>query len=141
LTSIIHTGSLESRVSNPVFYPYHKHAHIPLQPPPPAWLEAALEVFRNTETYANDQFEVFMRYSAVDTTTDTPVQMPSANAPLPPNVRFYFLPRIRCLDCPGKLYTPGPEMTAQNFEVHLKHKAHKEKVEARLNGVGTNSAA
>lgn len=72
-----------------------------------------------------------MRYSAVDTTTGAPIPMPQPGA-IPPNVRFYFLPRIKCLDCPGKLYTPGPETTASNFEVHLKNKQHKEKVEARL---------
>lgn len=80
-----------------------------------------------------------MRYSAVDITTGGQVSMPQPGA-IPPNVRFYFLPRIKCLDCPGKLYTPGPEMTASNFEVHLKNKQHKEKVEARLRN-GNNGAA
>ncbi|KAJ5690649.1 hypothetical protein N7462_005041 [Penicillium macrosclerotiorum] len=41
-------------------------------------------------------------------------------------------PRIRCHDCPGKLYTPGPGMTVDNFEVHLRNRQHKERVEERL---------
>ncbi|KAI0391344.1 SNF5-domain-containing protein [Xylariaceae sp. FL0594] len=103
---------------------------LPTPPPPPAWLVTALEQFKQEEAYKNDQFEGIMRYSAVDTTTGLPVPLPQG--PAPPNIRFYFLPRIRCLDCPGKLYTPGPDISASNFEVHLKNKLHKEKVEARL---------
>ncbi|RYP09515.1 hypothetical protein DL765_008409 [Monosporascus sp. GIB2] len=109
----------------------------PTPPPPPAWLVSALEKFKQEEIYANDLFEAFMRYSAVDINTGSQVPMPQAGAAVPPNVRFYFLPRIKCLDCPGKLYTPGPDTTASNFEVHLKNKQHKEKVEARLRNSGT----
>ncbi|KAI1761734.1 SNF5-domain-containing protein [Hypoxylon sp. FL1150] len=104
----------------------------PVPPPPPAWLVGALEKFKQEPAYANDHFEGVMRYSAVDTNTGMPVALPQPGQAVPPNVRFYFLPRIRCLDCPGKLYTPGPDMSASNFEVHLKNKLHKEKVELRL---------
>ncbi|KAI1771368.1 SNF5-domain-containing protein [Hypoxylon cercidicola] len=104
----------------------------PVPPPPPAWLVAALEKFKQEPAYANDHFEGVMRYSAVDTNTGMPVALPQPGQPVVPNIRFYFLPRIRCLDCPGKLYTPGPDMSASNFEVHLKNKLHKEKVELRL---------
>lgn len=45
-----------------------------------------------------------------------------------------YYPRIKCLDCPGKLYTPGPETGVNNFEVHLKNKVHREKVDARVKG-------
>ena len=124
------------------FFASHK------QPPPPAWLVAALDRFKHEEVYANDLFEAFMRSSAVDMNTGSQVPVPQAGAPVPPNVRFFFLPRIKCLDCPGKLYTPGPDTTASNFEVHLKNKQHKEKVEARLraaaagvNGNGGNTAS
>jgi SWI/SNF-related matrix-associated actin-dependent regulator of chromatin subfamily B protein 1 len=73
-----------------------------------------------------------MRYSAVDMRTELPTSMPPAGQPIPANVKFMYLPRIRCLDCPGKLYTPGPGMTVENFEVHLKNKQHREKVDARV---------
>ncbi|KAI0202171.1 hypothetical protein F4808DRAFT_422215 [Astrocystis sublimbata] len=117
------------RVEAPALQPGEPQPPPPL---PPAWLVTALEQI-NQDAYKNDQFEGIMRYTAVDSTTDSVVVMP------PPgqagsDIRFYFLPRIRCLDCPGKLYTPGPEMSASNFEVHLKNKAHREKVEARVSG-------
>ncbi|KAI1282470.1 hypothetical protein F5Y07DRAFT_240742 [Xylaria sp. FL0933] len=105
---------------------------LPTPPPPPAWLVSALEQFRQEDAYKNDQFEGIMRYSAVDTNTGAPYPIPQNGQPVPPHVRFYFLPRIRCLDCPGKLYTPGPDSSASNFEVHLKNRNHKERVEARL---------
>lgn len=62
--------------------------------------------------------------------------------------------RIKCTDCPGKVrghiidvaqrtpvhaapclqhYTPGPGESLQNFEVHLKNRQHRQKVNARLN--------
>lgn len=116
------------------------HTHLLSQPPPPAWLVAALEKFKQEPAYANDHFEGVMRYSAVDNNTGMPVPLPQPGQAVPPNVRFYFLPRIRCLDCPGKLYTPGPDMSASNFEVHLKNKLHKEKVEVRLLSANGKSA-
>lgn len=59
--------------------------------------------------------------------------------------------RVRCLDCPGKvcppgyttragltalvqLYTPGPGESLNNYEVHLKNRQHRGKVQARLSG-------
>ena len=53
------------------------------------------------------------------------------NAPLPPNHKAYFLPRIRCSDCPGKLYNAGPEQTVNNFELHLKNRGHMNNVAKR----------
>ncbi|OCF78534.1 hypothetical protein I204_00474 [Kwoniella mangroviensis CBS 8886] len=32
--------------------------------------------------------------------------------------------RAKCMDCPGKIYALGPGDTLQNFEVHLKNRAH-----------------
>ena len=39
-----------------------------------------------------------------------------------------YVPRIKCLDCPGKLYIPGPGTGVNNFEVHLKNRIHREKL-------------
>ncbi|CAG8454110.1 14633_t:CDS:10 [Ambispora leptoticha] len=41
--------------------------------------------------------------------------------------------RIRCSDCPGRLYQPGPDLTLNNFEIHLKNRIHRENVEKRIN--------
>ena len=51
-----------------------------------------------------------------------------------------YLPRIRCHDCPGKLYSPGPETTVGNFEVHLKNRQHRERVDGRVAG-GSSAAS
>lgn len=89
------------------------------------------------KSYPNDKFEAIMKYSYLDPVTELPVQA----QPLPEGVKHAWLPRIRCLDCPAKLYTPGPDMTAQKFEAHLKFSGHKEKVKARLGGeTGEGSA-
>ncbi|KAK5629709.1 hypothetical protein RRF57_005424 [Xylaria bambusicola] len=104
----------------------------PTPPPPPAWLASALEQFKQEDAYKNDQFEGIMRYTAVDTNTGASYPIPQNGQPVPPHVQFYFFPRIRCLDCPGKLYTPGPDTSASNFEVHLKNRNHRERVEGRL---------
>ena len=72
-----------------------------------------------------------MRYTAVSTVTDTPISSRS-DTPHPPNTKFCYYPRIKCKDCPGKLYTPGPGIGVDNFEVHLKNRHHRERVIQRL---------
>lgn len=44
--------------------------------------------------------------------------------------------RVKCLDCPGKIYKLGPGETLENFELHLKNKAHNANVQARLSKQG-----
>ena len=77
-----------------------------------------------------------MRHAIVDTDTGRiRTEALSPDMPLPPNTKALWLPRIRCNDCPGKLYPPG-SMTVDNFEIHLKHRAHREKVDQRTGGGG-----
>ncbi|PMD42143.1 hypothetical protein L207DRAFT_306462 [Hyaloscypha variabilis F] len=104
-----------------------KPAHIP--PAPPAWLTQSL-VDLLTQ-YPHDRFEGVMRYGAVNTATDLPCAAPPAGQPAPEGVKYMYLPRIRCLDCPGKLYLPGPETTAGNFVAHLNNRGHRAKVDGR----------
>lgn len=80
-----------------------------------------------------------MRYTAVSTETDMPISI-KPSEPHPPNTKFMYYPRIKCLDCPGKLYTPGPETGVNNFEVHLKNRLHREKVEKRVQEKGGTRA-
>jgi SWI/SNF-related matrix-associated actin-dependent regulator of chromatin subfamily B member 1 len=80
-----------------------------------------------------------MRHTAIDTKTQMPTSVPgptpdNPNPTVPAHVKYMFLPRIRCKDCPGKLYTPGPGMGVENFEVHLRNRAHREKVDRRIRG-------
>lgn len=70
-----------------------------------------------------------MKHSAVSTTTNAPIPNVKDTTE---GVKYMYLPRIRCIDCPGKLYTPGPEMTVENFEIHLKNRAHRERVDLRV---------
>ena len=86
-------------------------------------------------TYPNDLFEGTMRYTTVSIETDLPMNAAAGktgDGPPPEEVKFMYYPRIKCLDCPGKLYTPGPETGVTNFEVHLKNKLHRERVDDRL---------
>ncbi|KAL8775391.1 MAG: hypothetical protein Q9209_000399 [Squamulea sp. 1 TL-2023] len=97
-------------------------------PAPPSWLTQALQ--RLQQNYPHDSFEGTMRYTAVSLTTDQPIAL-TKDQPQE-DVKYMFYPRIKCKDCPGKLYTPGPEMGVNNFEVHLKNRLHREKVEQRV---------
>ena len=72
-----------------------------------------------------------MRYTAVSKDTDEPFQIRS-DAPAPPNTKYCYYPRIKCKDCPGKLYTPDLNLGVNNFEVHLKNKNHRERVQKRM---------
>lgn len=93
------------------------------------------------------RFVALMRFSSVDADTGGPVRLdhsslapgssPPANFINPATgenqkVKFMWQPRIRCDDCPGKLYTAMPEKTVEKFEVHLKNRKHKAMVEERL---------
>jgi SWI/SNF-related matrix-associated actin-dependent regulator of chromatin subfamily B protein 1 len=100
-------------------------------PPPPAWLTSVLTTLH--QKYQHDSFAATMKHTAVNRETLAvirPDQLPQDGS-LPDHVKYQFLPRIKCNDCPGKLYTAGPEHTVENFEVHLKNKMHKERVEQR----------
>ncbi|KAL2366945.1 hypothetical protein RJZ56_000032 [Blastomyces dermatitidis] len=97
-------------------------------PPPPSWLVRGLNNLKRS--YPRDSFEGTMRYTAVDPHTGLPLAN-AATTHAGQKLTYKYFPRIRCHDCPGKLYTPGPAMTVDNFEVHLKNRQHKERVEER----------
>ncbi|KAF8241040.1 SNF5-domain-containing protein [Tricholoma matsutake] len=78
---------------------------------PPQWLTSAKEAMK--VKYPSDKFEIILR---------------KVNATSAPEWR------IKCSDCPGKLYTPGPGETLSNYEVHLKNRQHRQRVNDRLNG-------
>ncbi|KZV84892.1 SNF5-domain-containing protein [Exidia glandulosa HHB12029] len=87
-----------------------------LRSPPlsrPEWLTAAMQDLQSR--YMTDRFEV--------------VQRPRVQSE---NVADDEIWRIRCIDCPGKLYKPGPEQSLVNFEVHLRNRLHRAKVSQRL---------
>lgn len=90
-------------------------------PPVPEWLVAALAALQ--KQYGQDSFEGMMRQTAYDAVTDAPIAVGAAGGNV--QLRYKWMPRIRCHDCPGKLYTPGPEKTVENFLMHLKNRGHR----------------
>ena len=109
----------------------------PRDQPAPDWLKLAVQEMQTK--YPDDLFEVILR-------------------------RMNHMPnpewRIRCTDCPGKvstirhpeaafwgtnqtdalkLYTPGPGETLTNYEVHLKNRQHRAKVNARVNNTSAST--
>jgi len=80
-----------------------------------------------------------MRYCAIDPKTESPTPVTQNNRDFPTDTQFVYLARIRCFDCSGKLYTPGPDTTVGNFEVHIKNRLHRERVAARVDAAGKQS--
>ncbi|KAF5641320.1 Snf5 subunit [Fusarium sp. NRRL 52700] len=101
-------------------------SHMP-SPPAPEWLVNALKDLEKTYN-RGDRFEATMKYSFLHPVTELPIQ----GQPLPEGVKYAWLPRIRCLDCTTKLYTPGPDMTVKKFETHLDFSGHKNAVAKRV---------
>ncbi|WFD24701.1 SWI/SNF chromatin-remodeling complex subunit [Malassezia equina] len=78
----------------------------------PTWLLQAVEACR--AKYTHDRFEVLQRARPAEGPAD--------------GDRW----RIRCFDCPGKVYKPGPGESLANFEIHLKNRSHRAAVAKRL---------
>ncbi|KIV95434.1 hypothetical protein, variant [Exophiala mesophila] len=95
-------------------------------PPPPDWLTNDLARLR--KLYPDDRFEGLMKHTAMDPKTQKLVPSNEASKALP----HKYVPRIRCLDCPGRVYMTGPGTTAESFEAHLKNRNHRIAVDARV---------
>jgi SWI/SNF-related matrix-associated actin-dependent regulator of chromatin subfamily B protein 1 len=54
----------------------------------------------------------------------------------PEGLEVKYLPRIRCMDCPGKLYTAVEGKVEEDFAVHLKNRRHLGMVAKRVEGEG-----
>ena len=73
-----------------------------------------------------------MRPYTVNATTNTTEKMSLNPGEKPPaGTKVVYMPRIRCNDCPGKLYTAVPGKVLEDFEVHLRNRLHREKVAER----------
>jgi SWI/SNF-related matrix-associated actin-dependent regulator of chromatin subfamily B protein 1 len=92
------------------------------QPPPPDWLAQGLDRLR--KAYPDDRFEGLMKHTAIDPKTQKLVSANESNTSFP----HKYVPRIRCLDCPGKAYMPDVD----GFESHLKNRNHRTNVDERL---------
>ncbi|KAJ6497699.1 SNF5-domain-containing protein [Mycena sanguinolenta] len=79
----------------------------PPTPAPPAWLSNAMQDLQ--ARYKDDRFEILPKASAVE-----------------------WEWRLKCLDCPGKLYMTGVGETLNNYELHLKNRLHRRRVNDRI---------
>ncbi|PVF95056.1 hypothetical protein CPB86DRAFT_817517 [Serendipita vermifera] len=82
-------------------------------PERPSWLNDELERLRSK--YPESVFDVVPKPRPAGAGPDTPVEW-----------------RVRCNDCPGKLYNPGAGDTLNNFEIHLRNRQHRLRVGERL---------
>jgi SWI/SNF-related matrix-associated actin-dependent regulator of chromatin subfamily B member 1 len=80
--------------------------------------------------YPSDSFEAKMQLYAVDPDSGN-IIIKSDGKPIPENAKYQFVPRIKCHDCPGKVYNPGQGQNTDGFEIHLKTNFHKQRVEQR----------
>ncbi|TKA72899.1 hypothetical protein B0A55_05345 [Friedmanniomyces simplex] len=123
-------------------YPLSGYASQPLPPPvkglppPPPWLNTAIQLLRTR--HPDSDFEPLMRPYALDSAEGKQVKIPALEpgAAAPQGVQIKFLPRIRCNDCPGKLYTAQPGKVVEDFEVHLRNRLHRAAVLERQGGKG-----
>ncbi|KAF8180083.1 hypothetical protein BJ912DRAFT_635214 [Pholiota molesta] len=107
------------QAADPLTSPSTQAAAAPPSPTktwPPNWLSNAMQAMQ--VKYPNDKFEVILRKVNASSTPEW---------------------RIKCLDCPGKLYTPGPGETLSNYDVHLKNRQHRQRVNDRLSGAAAAS--
>ena len=115
-----HPPSAEHPAVSFPLLPHIQHKTNITQPPVPASVLSTLSSLR--QTYPNDRFEALMKHTAIDPKTHSIVPATPENVAFP----HKYVPRVRCGDCPGKIYVPV------GFESHLKNKRHRENVEARM---------
>ncbi|KAH6723899.1 hypothetical protein BKA61DRAFT_686834 [Leptodontidium sp. MPI-SDFR-AT-0119] len=96
-------------------------------PETPTWFKMGLAVLR--KKYPNDRFEG--RMVSFDAVTNKPCATPKPDQPSE-GKKYIYYPRIRCHDCPKKMYLSWSERDGDNFEIHLKNKHHVERVLARI---------
>ncbi|KAJ7782721.1 hypothetical protein B0H16DRAFT_1709569 [Mycena metata] len=88
------------------------HQVVPLGPrpvEPPLWLQNAMTAMQLQPDYTNDRYEAVVKANARE-----------------------WEWRLKCLDCPGKIYITGPGETLNNYELHLKNRLHRQRVNERI---------
>ncbi|KAI9692680.1 MAG: SWI/SNF chromatin-remodeling complex subunit [Bogoriella megaspora] len=100
-------------------------------PPPPPHLLSSLAALRSHPSYSTSDFTALMRPQAISTTTNEPIRQENLEAEKDAGtVKYMYVPKIKCNDCPGRLYN----FPVENFEVHLRNRAHLANVERRRGG-------
>lgn len=110
--------------------PFPIRSHQASQPPPPPWLNDAISTLR--DLHPESDFEPIMKPYCVDATTGANVRATLEPGAAPAaGTKLQYAPRIRCNDCPGKIYTAAPGKVVEDFEVHLRNRIHKQSVASR----------
>ncbi|KAK4497901.1 hypothetical protein PRZ48_010556 [Zasmidium cellare] len=100
-------------------------------PAPPPWLATAIANLQSR--HPSDNFVPLMKPYCISLETGEITKGNlSPGDPAPPGLKMQYLPRIRCNDCPGKLYTAQLGKVEEEFEVHLRNKKHRAAVEERV---------
>lgn len=91
-----------------------------------------------------------MRFSAINTSTNEPIRFdysklafhspppsgpvrdPTTETLLADAIKWQWLPRIKCNDCPKKMYNAVRANTEAEFEKHLRNRGHRVLVEERV---------
>ncbi|OQN99283.1 hypothetical protein B0A48_15132 [Cryoendolithus antarcticus] len=105
-------------------------------PPPPPWLTTGISTLRSR--HPDSDFTAFMKAYLLSPDATTQIRPPEPPQPGHSASELgggiFYLPRIRCNDCPGKVYTTVEESVVEGFEVHLKNRVHRGRVEERKGG-------
>ncbi|KAK8188772.1 uncharacterized protein BKA78DRAFT_158295 [Phyllosticta capitalensis] len=133
-TGLRHDRPVEYHENGRVDAPYPQPVHAPQ---PPQWLVEALQDLR--KRHESSLFKAFMQYCAIEKDTGAQVRLDTlpTGAHLSPNLKFMWIPRIRCLDCSDTVYPPGPGLTAKAFGKHLENWAHCDAVDERKERIST----
>ena len=101
-----------------------------LQPSPPPFLAHAVRALR--EEHSDASIEGIMHPCLVDINTGAMrTDNLEAGQSAPPGFRLQLLPRIKCHDCPGKVYDAKPGTVVDDFKAHMKNRLHRQGVELR----------
>lgn len=100
----------------------------------PGWLQAGLTDLKLS--HPNDSFEGLMAFTPVNT-EDLVLVPGTGNLQAGQNIKYQYLPKIPCHDCPEKLYEPRVD----NFKLHLYTRQHKKRVEERITKAGSTTPA
>lgn len=97
--------------------------------PVPKWLRSALVDL--LKRYPHDDYVPTM-YPAANLQIEQPAGL-LHGVTISSNSGCLYVPRIICLDCPGKFYLSGPGTTVKDFETHVRNQWHRGNVNHRRN--------
>ena len=103
---------------------------IRLQVVPPRWLTEALHELRHA--HSDVSVEGVMQPYEIDIQSELPTSNTLEDgATAGRGFKIQLLPRVRCLDCPNKLYVARPGSVIDDLSIHMRNRLHKQSVNLR----------